>query len=268
MFSPYYFWAGRSRPEDHVCINVALYGPSVGRWAMTERGAGSLKRGADHFQVAGSSLAWDGDALVIEISETCAPLPFPLRGQIRLSPESWPETAIALDPAGRHHWRPIAPYARAELRFSEPSIAWSGPAYWDSNWADEPIEAGFASWTWSRVHEGADTIVLYDTELTDGREEGFALRFAGDGALEALAPPPKARLPRGFWGVARETRADAGSAPAITAVWEDAPFYTRSALATRLYGRDGIGVHESLDCARLKHPIVRAMLPVRMPRRR
>jgi carotenoid 1,2-hydratase len=268
VFSPYYFWAGRSRPEDHVCINVALYGPGVGRWAMTERAAGSLSRGADHFQVAASSLAWDGACLEIDVAETCAPVPFPLRGKIRLTPESAPETAFALDPASKHHWRPIAPYARAALSFSEPSIAWSGPAYWDSNWAEEPIEAGFRSWTWSRVHEGTETIVLYDTLLRDGSAEGFALRFGADGAPEALPPPPRATLPRGFWGVARETRADAGAAPRVSAVWEDAPFYTRSALATRLYGRDGIGVHESLDCDRLKHPIVRAMLPVRMPRRR
>lgn len=234
---------------------------------MTERGAFSLQRGADVFQVGASSLVWDGTALSIEIDETCAPLPFPLRGRIRLTPESWPQTAFALDPAGRHHWRPIAPYARVELSFSAPSIAWSGPAYWDANWADEPIEAGFASWTWSRMHAGADTIVLYDTELADGGAEGFALRFEADGGLETLPPPPRVRLRSGFWGVARDTRADAGATPAITAVWEDAPFYTRSALASRLYGREGIGVHESLDCARLKHPIVRAMLPVRMPRR-
>jgi carotenoid 1,2-hydratase len=38
VFSPYYHWAGRRDPEDHVCINVALYRPGGNRWSMTERG--------------------------------------------------------------------------------------------------------------------------------------------------------------------------------------------------------------------------------------
>jgi hypothetical protein len=45
VFSPYYAWARRPRAQhapralDHCAINVALYGPGRGRWAMTERGA-------------------------------------------------------------------------------------------------------------------------------------------------------------------------------------------------------------------------------------
>jgi hypothetical protein len=40
VFSPYYHWAGRRDPDDHVCINVALYRPGGNRWSMTERGRG------------------------------------------------------------------------------------------------------------------------------------------------------------------------------------------------------------------------------------
>jgi hypothetical protein len=29
VFSPYYHWAGRRDPDDHVCINVALYRPAA-----------------------------------------------------------------------------------------------------------------------------------------------------------------------------------------------------------------------------------------------
>jgi carotenoid 1,2-hydratase len=47
VFSPYYHWAGRRDPDDHVCINVALYRPGGNRWSMTERGRGSMSRDAD-----------------------------------------------------------------------------------------------------------------------------------------------------------------------------------------------------------------------------
>ena len=67
VFSPYYAWArgrGVAKPEDHVALNVALYGPRA-RWAMTERGAGSLVRDADHLVIGPSGLAWDGTTLTI-----------------------------------------------------------------------------------------------------------------------------------------------------------------------------------------------------------
>ena len=41
VFSPYYAWArrkGDAGPENHVAVNVALYGKGGKRWSMTERG--------------------------------------------------------------------------------------------------------------------------------------------------------------------------------------------------------------------------------------
>ena len=46
VFSPYYHWSGRAEPENHVAINVALYGERGHRWSMTERGRGALDRRA------------------------------------------------------------------------------------------------------------------------------------------------------------------------------------------------------------------------------
>ena len=37
VFSPYYKASGRSAPENHISLNVALYGPRGRRWTMTER---------------------------------------------------------------------------------------------------------------------------------------------------------------------------------------------------------------------------------------
>jgi carotenoid 1,2-hydratase len=48
---------------------------------------------------------------------------------------------------------------------------------------------------------------------------------------------------------------------------EDGPFYTRSLVESRWYGRTVVAVHESLDLDRFVRPAVQAMLPFRMPRR-
>ena len=43
VFSPWYRWSGRRDPENHVCLNVATYGPG-GRFTMTDRGRAALMR--------------------------------------------------------------------------------------------------------------------------------------------------------------------------------------------------------------------------------
>ncbi|WP_342394871.1 hypothetical protein [uncultured Rhodoblastus sp.] len=46
----------------------------------------------------------------------------------------------------------------------------------------------------------------------------------------------------------------------------DAPFYARSSIAHCVDGEDAISTHESLDLDRFVNPVVKAMLPFRMPR--
>jgi carotenoid 1,2-hydratase len=48
---------------------------------------------------------------------------------------------------------------------------------------------------------------------------------------------------------------------------EDTPFYQRSVLRSRLLDEEVTSFHETLSVPRLVNPIVRAMLPWRMPRR-
>ena len=48
---------------------------------------------------------------------------------------------------------------------------------------------------------------------------------------------------------------------------EDTPFYARSRIETQLYGERGNIFHESLELDRFASPVVKAMLPFRMPRR-
>jgi len=266
VFSPYYKFSGRARPDNHCAINVALNGPRGSAWAMTERPASRVSRSPVHLAVGPSGIYWDGATLVIEIAEVSAPLPYKVRGTVRITPEMIGSTAFALDPAGRHRWHPVAPRAHVEVAMTHPGVCWSGPGYFDSNFGDEPLEDGFNDWHWSRAHLRDDVAVLYDGQRRDGTPFDLALRLDRQGNWHDVFQPAPAALPRTGWLVKRATRADAGSTPRVVKTWIDAPFYARSMLATRLFGEDVRAVHESLSLGRFRSPIVQSILPYRMPR--
>jgi carotenoid 1,2-hydratase len=267
VFSPYYAWAGRRDPLDHCAVNVAVYGDFGARWAMTERGRNAVARTALTFRVGPSMLRWDGAALVITLDERGAPLPHRIRGEIRVTPEILPRTAFALDAAGRHRWQPIAPRSRISVALSHPACRWDGDAYLDSNLGTEPLEDGFSAWSWSRAHLRDDAVVLYDARHRDGGSQTLALRFRQDGTTVPIDAPPVTALPLSGWRVPRETRSDAGQGAIVARTLVDAPFYARSVLATHLCGEAVDAIHETLLLDRFRMPLVRALLPFRMPRR-
>lgn len=266
VFSPYYKLSGRGRPDNHCAINVALNGPRGSAWAMTERGQRAVSRGRDHFVVGPSAILRDHDGYVIRIDEISAPLPYRVRGTIRVEPLMLHQTAFALDPQARHRWHPVAPRARVEVTMDAPAVRWSGMGYFDSNFGDEPLEQGFAEWQWSRAHVGRDVAVLYEGQRRDGSPFDLALRLDHLGNWHDVEQPAAHRLPRSGWLIRRTTRADAGARPRVQKTWIDAPFYARSMLTTRLFGHDVSAVHESLSLDRFRSPVVLSMLPYRMPR--
>jgi carotenoid 1,2-hydratase len=275
VFSPYYAWAGRQNPLDHVAINVALYRRGGGRWALTERGQGELSRSADSLRVGPSALSFDGTALQVEVDERGFPLPRPLRGRVRLVPEIWSGEEVALDRAGAHRWRPIAPRARVEVAFDEPKLRWSGGGYLDANWGEEPLERAFHAWSWSRARLSRGTVVLWDLWPRGGERRGMALRFdgaglaagseAGAGLGRELEPPPTVQLRRTLFGLDRETRSEGEASVARTLT--DTHFYARSLVRTRLCGEEVVGVHESLSLDRFSARWAKLLLPFRVPRR-
>jgi carotenoid 1,2-hydratase len=225
---------------------------------MTEHKRKRIARAPSRLQIAASKLEWDGDALQIAVDEICAPLPRRIRGCLSVRPAAF--TARALCLAERHHWQPIAPRARIEVRLDEPRVVWQGDAYFDSNWGGEPLEAAFGSWQWSRRHAGNATVIAYDTLLRAGREQSLALKISGDGSIEALPLEPALALPATLWRIPRQVRSAVGVLGLQTL--EDTPFYARSLLGTE----QGDMMHESLSLTRLVAPLTRAMLPFRMPR--
>ncbi|NBB46817.1 carotenoid 1,2-hydratase [Rhizobium sp. CRIBSB] len=275
VFSPYYHFAGRRDPERHVAFNVALYGPPSNAWAMTERGRRDLRREPARLAIAASEFRARGEGFEIDFDEVFLPwpghrlLPKRMSGSIVVEPRFVNSVSFDLDGAGCHHWLPVAPSSRIKLRSADlPDGGWSGEGYHDMNWGSRPLEADFRGWDWGQGH-GSDgqSIILYDSVLADGARRGFGLRFDPDGRMGTFAPPPRQRLARGFWGVEGGVACDMGTVPRVIRKLEDSPFYRRSLVTTRLAGDDIAMMHESLDCHRLSMPLVRLMLPFRMPRR-
>jgi carotenoid 1,2-hydratase len=270
VFSPYYAWARRRGipdPLDYCGLNVALYGPRSKRWSLTERNRASLERDAGFLSLGPSALRWDGNALTVDIEEVTMPLPTRLRGRVRLHPAALANYQAPLDARVRHRWSPIAPRAWVEVEMSRPSVRWSGPGYFDTNAGDEPLEAAFHGWDWSRAHHRQGTTVLYHVEPQGGEGASLAVHFGEDGSATPFEPPAPAPLPpTPIWRIPRATQADPGQPAIILRTLEDTPFYARTIISSRIRGEKVEAVHESLSLDRFRRPWVRALLPFRMPR--
>ncbi len=236
---------------------------------MTERGENALHRSASHISVGPSSLRWCGDDLLVEIDEWTVPMPLRLKGTIRVRPRALARENYALDAAGRHHWRPVAPVADVECSFSNPAVTFRGHGYVDTNAGTEPLAAGFRSWTWSRGIEPDRTLIAYDVEPRKGGRPGIAVACHVDGRTEPVEAPPLQPVARGpVWRVARAMRSDAGTPPEIMRTFEDTPFYTRSLVCTSWQGRRHPAMVETVDLDRFASRWVQTLLPFRMPRLR
>jgi carotenoid 1,2-hydratase len=271
VFSPYYARArARSRwnmadPLEHCAINVAVYGPGSTTWVLSEYGPAAVERTPQRFGVGGSSMAWEGDCLVVRFDERTAVLGQRVAGVVRLHPKALPGQRVALDRKGLHAWWAVAPLAHVEARLSHPDVTLRGVGYHDANCGEEPLEAAFSAWSWSRASLPDRAAVLYDARRTDGSALEMGWMFREDGSREPLAGPRRVDLGRTRWLLPRSTRTDGGAARVVRTL-EDTPFYARSALETQLAGRRMTAVHESLSLERFSSPVVQTMLPFRIRR--
>lgn len=269
VFSPYYAWSGRTDPHNHCAINLALYGRRHARWAMTERGRADLSVSPEQLIIGTSSLTWDDGSLTADIREYGAPIPQHVCGRIVLRPKYLNAESFGIDAAGDHEWRPIAPAAEVSVDFRQPDLNWAGTGYFDTNYGRAPLEEAFRFWDWSRVqHEDGRSALLYNLAERTGNERSLALRFSVDGRCETFAPPPKFALPpTPVFRIQRTTRAISRKSVHLGRTLEDAPFYSRSIIESDILGARAAGIHESFDGDRFRSPLVKLMLPFRMPRR-
>jgi carotenoid 1,2-hydratase len=295
VFSPWYARKrldarsdGRAAPDplDHCAINVALYANNAaGRkrvrdaWVFTERPRQQVHRAQDQLAVGRSSMAWEGDALVVRFAEPTKPffqrMNRRLDGEIRLHPQALPVVPVDIEAGGLHRWWGVAPRSRVEVTLRDPALRFAGDAYHDANMGTEGLEAGFQRWSWARTTLKAGTAVQYDTVPNRRAPHDFprpvtrGLLFADNGEVTTFEADQTARLPRGRWGVDRTVRTDVGGEAKLIRAFEDSPFYTRNALRIDLLGERGAPtVHESLDGSRFAAGWVRFLLPWRIRRER
>jgi len=213
-------------------------------------------------------MGWDGTTLTVDFDEWSFPIPGRIKGRVRLTPAALTNRAFALDSQSRHIWWPLAPCARIEVALEEPSLSWSGTGYLDENRGSEPLEAAFENWNWSRATVGDDAVILYDIlrrHGDTGQQASLALHIEPDGEVHAFDAPATQDLgPTAIWRVGRQTQSD--DATRVLTTFEDTPFYSRSHIATQLLGKPTMAMHESLALNRLRSPIVKSLLPWRMPR--
>jgi carotenoid 1,2-hydratase len=242
---------------------------------MTERGRSRLFRDRQRLAIAASEFRQRDGRFEIDFDEVFLPwpghrlVPKRLSGTIVIEPRFLNMHGFDLDQAGCHRWLPVAPSSRVTLRCAAlPDGGWAGQGYHDMNWGNRPLEADFRGWDWARgLGPEGQSVIVYDSVQADGARRAFGVLFDREGRLEAFAPPARQALPRGFWGVQGGVACDPDTAPRIMRKLEDSPFYRRSLVATQLNGEEIEMLHETLDCRRLSMPLVRLMLPFRMPRR-
>ncbi len=269
VFSPYYAKArsrGDADPFAHCTMNVALYGPAA-RWSLTERGRASLVRESASLAIGASSMRFAGGILELGIEEFSSPFRRPLRGTVRVHLPHLVQAPIDLDAHGRHRWSPIALHAPIEVELREPSLRFRGHAYLDQNWGDEPLEAGFRSWTWARA-TGPDTSVIgYVAEGRDGGRTRRLRSVTAAGVVHEHAPLEPVAQGQGLWGVKRQGFSDDPSTLEHRVSWEDTPFYLRDLSEGSLLGARRTIVSETLDLDRFASSWVQFLLPFRMAKR-
>ncbi|MEE4346206.1 MAG: carotenoid 1,2-hydratase [Paracoccaceae bacterium] len=227
-----------------------------------------MRQSDSTFEVGPSKMHWDGDSLVIDIDEISGPpLISRVQGQIRVTPSAITSVELPLTPDGAHVWRPFGPTSSISVELNSPGWQWQGHGYFDANFGTRALEDDFTYWTWGRYPTGAGSTCFYDATRLDGTELAAGIRFEADGGAQMIPLPPKVRMRRSLWAVARETRADPGYQPRQVKNMLDAPFYSRSAVRTQLDGVETVGVHEALDLVRFRSPLIKPMLAVRVPRR-
>lgn len=249
-------------------MNVAVYSPKQGRWAMTERRESSIEQTSASIRVGPSWMSWDGKDLDVWVDEIGCPRPRRIRGRIKLSGGALTSERFVIDKNGRHTWQPLVTSARIEVDLQKPGISWSGSGYLDTNFGSEPLEAAFDRWNWSRSTISSGTVVQYDVATKSGSRRSMTVELDRDGAPHEVELPGSHRLPATrLWRIAREVRSDAQGQALVERTLEDTPFYSRSLVHADVLGERAQMVHESCDLRRFAHPAVQFMLAWRMPRR-
>ena len=266
VFSPYYAWKNWNDPSDHCAINVALYGRPQ-RWSMTERRRRDTTRTPTTYETGNSHVRLVDGGLEVEFDEIGAPFPQRVRGKVRVDMPYLNTEPFQLDHQARHFWSPACTHARVAVDFEKPGLSWQGHGYVDSNYGLEPVTKGFDYWDWSRTPlDNGHTLIRYVTDPVGSAQRDLHCLIDEKGVISKGEQTHSIELPKTpIFKISRRAGAMESGRPSVVKTLEDTPFYSRSIIEYPA-GTAGYGTHETLSCKRLRSPIVKAMLPFRMPR--
>ncbi len=266
VFSPYYAWKNWADPGDHCAINMALYGPPQ-RWSMTERRRQDTRRTATRYETGNSRVQLVDGGLEVDFDEIGAPFPRRVRGRVRVDLPYLNKESFQLDTRAHHFWSPACSHAKISVDFERPGLSWQGHGYVDSNFGLEPVTKGFDYWDWSRTPlDNGETLIRYVTDPVGSTQRDLHIKIGEDGSIRPAIQTQSVDLPAtSIWRISRRAGAMEQAAPKIVQTLEDTPFYSRS-IIDYAQGTSGLATHETLSCRRLRSPIVRTLLPFRMPR--
>ncbi len=272
VFSPYYFRARKknaaTNPDNYCALNIAFHENQKKYWCMTERSAKHVYRSSEIFEMANSSITWNGSYLEFKIQEYTVPLPSKVSGVVRVHPHYINTNNYFLEDSQKHAWCPIAPCSHVEVEMQRPNFQWHATGYFDSNWGAEPLENGFRSWNWSctKMNE-EERVIQYHTVNRNNTNTDLGFHFASDGKITAREQQIAKILPETkIWRVPRKAYVEDDRNVNVLKTLEDTPFYSRSVLNSETQDKSILTIHESLELDRFKKPLTQFMLPFRMPR--
>ena len=271
VFSPWYRLArrrGGGDPAQHCAMNFSLYGRQAALGDDRARRKSALQRDADTIWQSArhpcAGMAPRSPPTIERNHRAAANTPARHHPPSPARPGHPPGGAGRRGPPSLVPGRARRPRGSGIVRTR--NFSWQGHAYFDTNAGDEPLEECFTRWDWCRAKLHNGVAVIYHGDRIDGTRFCTALRYDTGGQAQDFDPPPAADLGRNFWGMRMGTLADSGTTPRVVKKLEDAPFYARSVISTRLCGQDVTAVHESLSLPRFTAPWVQLMLPFKAPR--
>jgi len=186
---------------------------------------------------------------------------------VKIKPNYISEIEVPLTSDGTHIWRPFSPNSKIEVDIKKKGWQWSGHGYFDANFGLRALEQDFSYWTWARLPTSNSTATIYNAKLRDKSEIEVGLNFLQNGEIKTFSPPKNKPLSRSLWFVKRGIPCEDDFIPKQVKHMLDTPFYTRSAVKTKILGEESVGVHETLDLNRFSNPLIKPLLAVRIPRR-
>jgi carotenoid 1,2-hydratase len=266
---------------DHAAIGLSLYyhGKTVA-YALNRYPAGRFEHTAEPFSLAvgNSRIDRDQGGYRLQVDTPAQDGRSMIRADLNFVPAGGTESLERNlgGKGGAPHWILAAADCRVEATIALEGkggfeLKFQGRGYHDHNAGEEEISVAWTRWRWGRVHVGSRTVIYYQAEPRDGREQsiqivcedGRPVDVRDDVSLQLDEPR---RHPLGI-RYARSMSIE-GSVPPISRTHRElvdfGPFYLRWLSDFTVGDRTEVGISELLEARSLHKPWFNWMIPYRV----